>query len=447
MRTWIREPLAILADEDAAGGLVVEGERIVECLPTGGEPAAPCDRVFDASEHVVLPGLVNTHHHFYQTLTRAHGPALGKELFDWLKALYPVWAGLTPEHLDAATRLALAELLLSGCTTAADHHYVFPPGLEEALDIQAAAARDMGVRVTLTRGSMNLSVEDGGLPPASVVQDADTILADSERAIDAFHEPGEGAFVQVALAPCSPFSVTPEIMRETAGLAERKGVGLHTHLGETKDENAFCEARFGCRPLDYLEEVGWLSARTWLAHGIHFNPREIERLGRAGAGVAHCPGSNMVLASGLCPALDLAAAGVPVGIGVDGSASEDASNLVQEVRHALQVQRLRYGAARVGHLDVLGWATAGSAACLGRGDIGRIAPGKQADLALFKLDEPRFSGAGDPLAALVLCGAHRADRVMVGGGWRVEGGEIAGLDLEALMARHREAARSLALVA
>ena len=447
MRTWIREPLAILADEDAAGGLVVEGARIVECLPAGGEPAAPCNRVFDASEHVVLPGLVNTHHHFYQTLTRAHGPALGKELFDWLKALYPVWAGLTPEHLDAATRLALAELLLSGCTTAADHHYVFPPGLEEAIDIQAAAARDMGVRVTLTRGSMNLSVEDGGLPPASVVQDADTILADSERAIDAFHEPGEGAFVQIALAPCSPFSVTPEIMRETAGLAERKGVGLHTHLGETKDENAFCEARFGCRPLDYLEEVGWLSARTWLAHGIHFNPREIERLGRAGVGVAHCPGSNMVLASGLCPALDLAAAGVPVGIGVDGSASEDASNLVQEVRHALQVQRLRYGAARVGHLDVLGWATAGSAACLGRGDIGRIAPGKQADLALFKLDEPRFSGAGDPLAALVLCGAHRADRVMAGGAWRVEGGEIAGLDLEALMARHREAARSLALAA
>ena len=447
MRTWIREPLAILADEDAAGGLVVEGARIVECLPAGGEPAAPCNRVFDASEHVVLPGLVNTHHHFYQTLTRAHGPALGKELFDWLKALYPVWAGLTPEHLDAATRLALAELLLSGCTTAADHHYVFPPGLEEAIDIQAAAARDMGVRVTLTRGSMNLSVEDGGLPPASVVQDADTILADSERAIDAFHEPGEGAFVQIALAPCSPFSVTPEIMRETAGLAERKGVGLHTHLGETKDENAFCEARFGCRPLDYLEEVGWLSARTWLAHGIHFNPREIERLGRAGVGVAHCPGSNMVLASGLCPALDLAAAGVPVGIGVDGSASEDASNLVQEVRHALQVQRLRYGAARVGHLEVLGWATAGSAACLGRGDIGRIAPGKQADLALFKLDEPRFSGAGDPLAALVLCGAHRADRVMVGGAWRVEGGAIAGLDLEALMARHREAARSLALAA
>ena len=443
MRTWVRAPLAVFAGEDAAGGLVVEGERIVECLPAGGEPDAPCDRVFDASEHVVLPGLVNTHHHFYQTLTRAHGPALGKELFDWLKTLYPVWAGLTPGHLDAATRLALAELLLSGCTTAADHHYVFPPALEHAIDVQAAAARDLGVRVTLTRGSMNLSVEDGGLPPVSVVQDADTILADSERVIDAFHEPGEGAFVQVALAPCSPFSVTQEIMRDTARLAAERGVALHTHLGETEDENAFCERRFGCRPLDYLEEVGWLSDRTWLAHGIHFTPEEIERLGRAGTGVAHCPGSNMVLASGLCPAVDLEESGVPVGIGVDGSASEDASNLVQEVRQALQVQRLRYGAVRVGHRDVLRWATAGSAACLGRGDIGRIARGMQADLALFKLYEPRFSGAGDPLAALVLCGAHRADRVMVGGTWRVVDGAIVGLDLEALMARHREAARSL----
>ena len=447
MRTWIRDPLAILADDDAAGGLVVDGARIAECLPAGAAPAAPCERVFDASEHVVLPGLVNTHHHFYQTLTRAHGPALGKELFDWLKALYPVWAGLTAGYLDAATRLALAELLLSGCTTAADHHYVFPAGLEQAIDIQAAAARDLGVRVTLTRGSMNLSVADGGLPPESVVQDGDTILADSERVIDAFHDPGDGAFVQIALAPCSPFSVTPEVMRDTARLAAQRGVCLHTHLGETRDENAFCEERFGCRPLDYLEDAGWLADRTWLAHGIHFTPEEIARLGRAGTAVAHCPGSNMVLASGLCPAVDLAAAGVPVGIGVDGSASEDASNLMQEVRQALQVQRLRYGAARVGHLDVLRWATAGSAACLGRDDIGRIARGKQADLALFKLDEPRFSGAGDPLAALVLCGAHRADRVMVGGAWRVKDGEIVDLDLEALMVRHREAARSLARAA
>ena len=444
MRTWIRDPLAILADDDdAAGGLVVEGNRIAECLAAGAVPAAPCDRTFDASGHVVLPGLVNTHHHFYQTLTRAHGPALGKELFGWLRALYPVWARLTPDHLDAASRLALAELLLSGCTTAADHHYVFPAGLEYAVDVQAAAAQDLGVRVTLTRGSMNLSVADGGLPPASVVQDADTILADSERVIDAFHEPGEGAFLQVALAPCSPFSVTWEIMRDTAHLAAEKDVRLHTHLAETRDENDFCEEKLGCRPLDYLEGAGWLTDRVWLAHGIHFTAEEIERAGRAGMGVAHCPGSNMVLASGLCPAVDLEAAGVAVGLGVDGSASEDASNLIQEVRQALQVQRLRYGAARVGHADVLRWATAGSAACLGRGDIGRIAPGKHADLAFFKLDEPRFSGAGDPLAALVLCGAHRADRVMVDGVWRVLGGEIVDLDLEALTARHREAARAM----
>lgn len=442
MRIWIKNPLAVLAD-DAGGEIVVEDGVIAECLSTGGNPVFAVDEIFDASEHVVLPGLINTHHHFYQTLTRAYGPALDKELFDWLKTLYPVWAGLTPEFLDVASRLALAELLLSGCTTAADHHYVFPDGLEDAVDIQAAAAREIGVRVTLTRGSMNLSVEDGGLPPKSVVQDADVILADSARVIDAFHDPSPGAMIQIALAPCSPFSVTREIMMDTAALAANKGVGLHTHLAETEDENAFCVEMFGCRPLDYLEQVGWLNDRVWLAHGIHFTPDEIARLGKAGTGIAHCPGSNMLLASGLCPAVELEAQGAPVGIGVDGSASEDASNLIQEARQALQIQRLRYGAAQVSHIDVLRWATSGSAKCLGRDDIGEIAVGKQADFAMFKLDEPRFSGAGDPLAALILCGAHRADRVMVGGGWRVVDGQIGGLDIAGLMARHRAAAKSL----
>lgn len=442
MRLWIRQPLAIFAD-GAEGGLVVEGGRIAELVPAGAQPSSSCDEVFDASGHVVLPGLVNTHHHFYQTLTRAFGPALDKELFDWLKTLYPVWAGLTPEHLDVGTRLALAELLLSGCTTAADHHYVFPAGLEEAVDIQANAARDLGVRVTLTRGSMNLSVEDGGLPPKSVVQDADAILADSERVVATLHDPSPGALVQVALAPCSPFSVTREIMRETAALADRTGARLHSHLAETEDENRFCEEMFGCRPLDYLADVGWLSDRTWLAHGIHFSETEIARLGAAGTGIAHCPGSNMVLASGICHGVELEEAGAPVGIGVDGSASEDASNLMQEVRLALQIQRLRYGAARVSHRDVLRWATEGSARCLGRDDIGKLEPGRQADIAMFRLDEPRFSGAGDPLAALVLCGAHRADRVMVGGRWRVLDGAIPGLDLDALMAEHRAAAKAL----
>lgn len=442
MRIWIKSPLATL-HADSAGGIVVENGQIAECLQAGQSPREACNEIFDASQHVVLPGLINTHHHFYQTLTRAYGPALDKELFDWLRTLYPVWAGLTPEYLDVATRLALAELLLSGCTTAADHHYVFPGGLEDAVDIQAAAAREMGVRVTLTRGSMNLSVDDGGLPPRSVVQDGDAILADSARVIDALHDPAEGAMVQIALAPCSPFSVTRDVMAETAALAADRNVRLHTHLAETEDENTFCTEMFGCRPLDYLEQVGWLNDRVWLAHGIHFTPDEIARLGNAGTGIAHCPGSNMVLASGLCPAIDLERAGAPVGIGVDGSASEDASNLMQEARQALQIQRLRYGAARVSHKDVLRWATEGSARCLGRDDIGGIAVGKQADLALFKLDEPRFSGAGDPLAALILCGAHRADRVMVGGDWRVVDGEIAGLDLDALMDEHRAAARAL----
>ena len=442
MRIWIKNPLAVLAD-DTGGRIVVEDHVIAECLSPGGNPASAVDEIFDASEHVVLPGLINTHHHFYQTLTRAYGPALDKELFDWLKTLYPVWAGLTPEFLDVASRLALAELLLSGCTTAADHHYVFPDGLEDAVDIQAAAAQEMGVRVTLTRGSMNLSVEDGGLPPRSVVQDADVILADSARVIDAFHDPSPGAMIQIALAPCSPFSVTREIMMDTAALAADKGVGLHTHLAETEDENAFCVEMFGCRPLDYLEQVGWLNDRVWLAHGIHFTSDEIARIGKAGTGIAHCPGSNMLLASGLCPAVELEAQGAPVGIGVDGSASEDASNLMQEARQALQIQRLRYGAAQVSHTDVLRWATSGSAKCLGRNDIGEIAVGKQADFAMFKLDEPRFSGAGDALAALILCGAHRADRVMVGGGWRVVDGQIAGLDIAGLMARHRAAAKLL----
>ena len=440
MRTWIRSPLAILGD-DCDGGIVIEHGKIVECLRRGSVPTSACDHVFDASRHVVLPGLVNAHHHFYQALTRSW--ALDRGLFAWLQTLYPVWARLGPRHLETAARLALAELLLSGTTTAADHHYVFPDGLAEAIDIEAAVAHSLGMRVTLTRGSMNLSSADGGLPPPSIVEDADAILADSERVIDTLHDAAEGAFVQIALAPCSPFSVTPAIMRESALLAEERGVRLHTHLGETEDENRFCEETFGCRPLDHVEELGWLTQRAWFAHGIHFTDEEISRVGMSGAGIAHCPGSNMILGSGLCRGCELEEAGSPVGIGVDGSASQDSSNMIQEVRLALQVERLRYGSSKVSHRDVLRWATRGSAACLGRNDIGRIAAGAQADLALFTLDEPRFSGAHDPLAALVLCGAHRADRVMVAGRWRVIDGAIIGVDLHELMAQHDEAARAL----
>jgi 8-oxoguanine deaminase len=437
-RVWIKAPLAILA-EGAAGGVVVEGGRIVELVPADGAPAAPA-ATFDASRHVVLPGLINTHHHFYQTLTRAHPAAINKELFPWLQALYPVWARLTPNGLRLATRLALTELMMSGVTCSSDHQYVFPAGLEDALDIQADEARALGIRMTLNRGSMNLSEKDGGLPPDSVVQDADAILADCEAVIACHHDAAEGAMIQVALAPCSPFSVTRELMAGAAELAGRCGCGLHTHLAETHDEDAFCLDRFGLRPLDYLEAVGWMGPRTWLAHGVHFDDGEIGRLAAAGVGVCHCPTSNMTLVSGQCRTRELEAAGVKLGLGVDGSASNDSSNLMEGVRHALLLGRLTYDAT-LSHLDVLRWATAGSAACLGREDIGAIAVGKQADLALFTLDELRFSGAHDPLAALVLCGAHRADRVMIAGRWTVEDGQPVGVDLARLRAEHGAAAR------
>jgi 8-oxoguanine deaminase len=419
--------------EDAAGGIVVEGARIVELVQRGKTPLH--DTMFDASAHVVLPGLINTHHHFYQTLTRAHPQAINKELFDWLKALYPVWARLTPDAHRLATRLALTELLMSGVTCTSDHHYVFPGGLDDAMDIQVEEAARVGVRMMVTRGSMNLSVKDGGLPPDSVVQDQDTILADCERVVGKYHQRGEGAMVQIALAPCSPFSVTRELMRETASLSKRLDCRLHTHLAETKDEDEFCVSQFGMRPLDYLEDSGWLNNRTWLAHGIYFNDADIKKLGKHGVGVCHCPTSNMTLASGQCRTCELEAAGVAVGLGVDGSASNDSSNLMEGVRHALLLNRLTYNAT-VTHLDALRWATKGSASCLGRSDIGEIAVGKQADFAMFTLDELRFSGAGDPIAALVLCGAHKADRVMVAGTWRVVSGQPVGIDVARLRAEH-----------
>ncbi|WP_333984438.1 8-oxoguanine deaminase [Ectopseudomonas khazarica] len=444
-RIWIKTPLAIFTanDLDASGGLVVENGRIVELLGAGQQPAAPCQQVFDAREHVVLPGLVNTHHHFYQTLTRAWAPVVNQPLFPWLKTLYPVWARLTPEKLALASKVALAELLLSGCSTAADHHYLFPGGLENAIDVQVEAVRELGMRAMLTRGSMSLGEADGGLPPQQTVQQGEVILADSQRLIGQYHERGDGAQIQIALAPCSPFSVTQDIMRQSAQLADELDVRLHTHLAETLDEEDFCLQRFGLRTVDYLDSVGWLGPRTWLAHGIHFNPDEIARLGAAGTGICHCPSSNMRLASGICPSVELQAAGAPLGLGVDGSASNDASNMILEARQALYIQRLRYGAEQITPQRVLGWASKGSAQLLGRSDIGELAVGKQADLALFKLDELRFSGSHDPLSALLLCGADRADRMMIGGTWRVVDGQIEGLDVAQLIADHRQAALEL----
>ncbi|NDW06645.1 8-oxoguanine deaminase [Jiella pacifica] len=439
-RLWLKDPLAILA-EGAGSGIVVEAGRIVELVPAGLTPKAAIDETFDVSRHVVLPGLINTHHHFYQTLTRAHPAAMDKELFPWLQSLYPIWGRLDAESLRVAARLALTELLMSGCTTAADHHYLFPQGLDEAIDIEVEEAKALGIRVTLTRGSMDLSQKDGGLPPDHVVQDADTILADSERLIGRYHDRSDASMVQIALAPCSPFSATKRLMRESALLAEKHDCRLHTHLGETEDENRFCEETFGCRPLDYLEEVGWLGPRTWLAHGIHFTTEECKKLGRHKVGVCHCPASNAVLASGLCPVKELTDAGAPVGLGVDGSASNDGSNMIAELRSALMVQRLNHrSAAAFTARDAIALATTGSATCLGRPELGRIAVGAQADLALFTLDALRFSGAHDPIAALVLCGAQGADRVMVAGQWRIEDGMPIGVDLAALREAHGRAA-------
>jgi 8-oxoguanine deaminase len=439
MRLWIRDPIAVLAD-GAARGLVVEDGRIAELVASGG-PAPACDAVFDAGRHVIIPGLVNTHHHFYQTLTRAHPAAINKELFPWLEALYPIWSRLDPGSFRLAVRLALTELLLSGCTTTTDHHFIYTPGLEQAVDIEAEEASSLGVRMTLTRGMINLRRRDGGIADDDVIQDDDVVLADCERVLGRYHDPSDGALLQVALAPCATFNVNKTMLMETARLAARHDCRLHTHLAETLDEDAYCKDRFGCRPLEYLEAVGWMTDRVWLAHGIHFNDAEVARLGAYRIGICHCPTSNMVLASGRCRTKELEAAGAIVGLGVDGSASNDSSNMMETVRHALMIGRLTYGAAAVTHLDALRFATAGSAACLGRNDIGVIAVGKQADLALFTLDELRFSGAGDPLAALVLCGAHRADRVMVAGTWRVIDGEPTGHDVARLRHEHGEAAK------
>ncbi len=445
MKIWLKNPLALLVDDtlDARGGIVVDENKIVELVANGKQPSHQVDQVFNASEHIILPGLINTHHHFYQTLTRAYPGALNKELFPWLKSLYPIWAGLTEEMIHVSTRLAAVELLLSGCTTAADHHYIFPQAAPEALDIQVDAIQQIGIRATLTRGSMSLGEDDGGLPPRNTIQDEETILADCERVIDRYHNGQEGSMLQIALAPCSPFSVTEELMIQSAQLARTKKIRLHTHLAETGDETDFCIQLFGVRPVDYLERVGWLADDVWLAHGIHFNDDEIVRLGKARVGISHCPSSNMILGSGQCPTRDLEKAGSPVGLGVDGSASNDCSNMIQEVRQALMLQRLRYGSAGITHFDALRWATQGSAQCLGRDDIGDIAVGKQADLTLFKLDDIRFSGAGDPLAALLLCGAHKADYVMVAGEWKVEKRRLTGVDLQELLEDHDKAARKL----
>jgi len=400
------------------------------------------DRVLDASGCVVTPGLINTHHHLFQTLTRAYSPALGCDLFGWLRTLYPVWRRLDEESAYLSAWVGLAELLLSGCTTSSDHLYVHPkPGL---IDAEIRAARELGIRFHPTRGSMSLSEKDGGLPPDGVVQSEDEILADSERVVAAFHDPSPGAMVRVALAPCSPFSVSPELMRSSAELARRLGVRLHTHLAETTNEEEYCRERFGVRPYELARQLDWLGPDVWVAHSVWTNPEEISLLARTGTSVTHCPTSNLILGSGLCPVGEMRDAGVNVGLGCDGSASNDASDLWQEVRQSVLVAHLRDGPASFGARDALRLATAGSAACLGRDDIGSIAPGMRADLALYPVDGLATSGAElDPVEAVVRCGVRFARHTVVEGRVVVEDGRL-WLDAEPVVSRHRAVAREWA---
>ncbi|HOW97721.1 MAG TPA: 8-oxoguanine deaminase [Kiritimatiellia bacterium] len=401
-------------------------------------PARPGARELDGRNCAAYPGFVNTHHHLYQTLTRNIPRVQNAKLFDWLVNLYEVWRELGPEAVEVSTRVGVGELLLSGCTTTTDHFYVFPRGApQEFLDIEIETARKMGVRFHPTRGSMSRGRSQGGLPPDDVVQTPDEILADCDRLISKYHDPKPFAMCRIVLAPCSPFSVTTELLAETSQYARTKGVFLHTHLCETKDEEDFCQKTLGLRPLDYMEKTGWVGPDVWYAHGIYFSEAEIKRLAETRTGVAHCPASNLRLGSGIAPIPKMLEAGVRVGLAVDGSASNDASNMVREMQLAMLVHRVGTGVEAMPPQKVVEMATLGGAAVLGQPEIGSLEPGKAADLALFRLDRLDYAGAmADPASALLFCGAGpRAEYTIVAGRVLVEKGRLVGEDEEALTAR------------
>ena len=423
----------------ARGGLFVRHNFIEQVGPTAELPPT-ANTVIDARGMVVLPGLVNTHHHLYQTLTRC--VAQDYRLFDWLKTLYRIWAGLTPEAVYVSAKVGLAELLLSGCTTASDHLYIYPSGAK--IDDEIQAAQELGIRFHPCRGSMSLGQSEGGLPPDSVVEDEEAILRDTQRAIEQFHEPQPGGMVRIVVAPCSPFSVTPDLMREAAALARAYGVRLHTHLAETLDEEEFCLRKFGRRPVAYAEKLGWLGDDVWHAHCVHLNAEEIGLFARTGTGVAHCPSSNMRLASGIAPIRAMVDAGVKVGLAVDGSASNDSSHILAEARQALLLQRVRGDPAALSAEEALWLATRGGAAVLGRQDVGALAPGMAADFIGFHLERLDYAGAvHDPLAALVFCTPQRVDLSVINGRLRVQEGRIVDLELEPLIRRHNEISREM----
>lgn len=442
----VRDAELLVTMDDAAtviagGGLYAVDGTITQVGASATLPAS-ADRVINARGMLIMPGLVNTHHHFCQTLTRCM--AQDQNLFGWLTTLYPIWANITPEAVYVATKTALAELMLSGCTTTSDHTYLWPNGAR--LDDQIQAAQELGTRFHAARGSMSVGQSQGGLPPDHVVEDEAAILADSQRLIEQFHDPRPGAMLRVVLAPCSPFSVSLDLMRESLALARSYGVHSHTHLAETLDEERYCLERYGRRPVELSEDLGWVGEDVWHAHMVHPAPAEVVRLGQTRTGVAHCPCSNMRLASGIAPVPALQRAGVRVGLGVDGSASNDGAHLLGEARQAMLLQRVLGDPAAMSARGALWLATRGGASTLGRDDIGQLAAGMCADLIGYRLDQLGLAGGAvhDPLAALVFCQPPLVELNIINGALRVEQGQLIGLDLPALVTRHNQIAAALA---
>jgi cytosine/adenosine deaminase-related metal-dependent hydrolase len=441
--------------EIPGGALLTDGPQILKIGSTetlrlwlAEHPDWLPTRRIDAHGCVIIPGLINCHHHLYQTLTRAIGTGAGLALFDWLKMLYRVWGGLTPEAIHVSTRLALAELMLSGATTVADHLYLFPNGCR--LDDEIDAARTTGIRFHPTRGSMSVGQSAGGLPPDTLVEREADILRDSQRLIDTWHDPEAFSMLRLGLAPCSPFSVSGDLMRESARLARSHArVGLHTHLAEALDEDRYCLEKFGLRPIDYAESVEWLGPDVWFAHMVHPDQTEIARLAHTCSGVCHCPSSNMILASGIAPVRAMLDAGVRVGLGVDGSASNDSNHLLGEARQAMLLQRVGWpgfesSASRLSAREALALATVGGAHTLGRDDIGSLEPGKAADFVAFRVDGLEHAGSlGDPLAALLTCAPTRAWLSVINGRVVVEDSQLTGVDLPALVRQHNQLSRAL----
>ncbi len=448
MTTLLLVHADLIVTMDGDNGRIVDGavlvrDNVIERIGPTAELPSSADRVIDVSGRLLLPGLVNTHHHLYQTLTRAVPDAQNVELFRWLKTLYPIWANLTADAIYISALTGLAELLLSGCTTASDHLYIFPNDV--TLDDEICAARDIGIRFHATRGSMSRGESQGGLPPDRVVENEEAILHDTRRVIETYHNPEPYAMLRIAVAPCSPFSVTEDLMRESALLARAYGVQLHTHLAETKDEEQFCLQSVGKRPLAFAEGLGWLGDDVWFAHGVHINAAEIAELARTRTGIAHCPSSNMRLASGIAPVRAYLDAGVSVGIGVDGSASNDSSHLLAETRMAMLLQRVLGKPAALTSQEALWLATRGGADVLGRDDIGTLAPGKAADIIALRLDTLGLAGGAvhDPVAAAVFCAPQAVDLSIINGRLVIEDGQLLTVDLPRVVEQHNRCALRL----